>query len=112
MVGDPVGQGDGGDGAGCGAEEDPEGDAVDDAAGHVGGRRGWWWWSMRRGWLLSFACKRRVPGCQSLIRLLGGGGCGGGGVAFGKLRYTKLERLTACPAAQPIHVLHSSFTNL
>lgn len=35
-VGNPVGEGDGGDGAGGGAQEDPERDAVDDAAGHDG----------------------------------------------------------------------------
>ena len=36
-VGDPVGNGDGRDGAGCSAQVDPEGDAVDYAAGHGGG---------------------------------------------------------------------------
>lgn len=38
-VADPIWQRDGDDCADCGAEEDPEGDAVDDAAGHDGG--GW-----------------------------------------------------------------------
>lgn len=45
-VGDPVGQGDGCDGAGCSAQVDPEGDAVDYAAGHGGGGAmgGWAVW--------------------------------------------------------------------
>lgn len=33
-VDDPGGQGDGGDSQGGGGEEEPEGDAVDDTAGH------------------------------------------------------------------------------
>lgn len=40
-VGDPVGQGDGGDCEGGGEEEGPEGDAVDDAT-HFG-------WSRKKG---------------------------------------------------------------
>lgn len=37
MVGDPVGEGDRGDSTDHCAEEDPEGDAIDSAACHVGG---------------------------------------------------------------------------